>query len=411
MKYGRIFSQSLVVAALCGCGGPSGSKPVNPTLVPEAVGASVRTLRVVARIDPAARAVPGHAERIGDRVDAASDALAGLLGLRLVLVQVVYDPVPAGALHEALARREAQAPDPQADLELHFSVAPLPPRPAMADLVQSRYLGRVVALRGLATLFAPEDQEGLHRAEVMAIQHGIGQVFGALPSCQPGVMSSAPAFLHEVPLRFNPLNLQLIRAHLSLEPGQGAVPPDVARQVDHLLAEGVREVCPPGVLDRRRDLLAQVLEPASPADPGEVAGLAALAEGRDEAAFAACGGPATRQPQSPAGRCAGVAAARTGRGPEAIRHLRAWLAHHPDDGEAVLLLAREVGKGGDDGAARALLARFVEAHPEHVQARINLGVAMARLGDLAGARQHWEVVLRQAPDNADARDLIEQLPR
>ena len=106
-----------------------------------------------------------------------------------------------------------------------------------------------------------------------------------------------------------------------------------------------------------------------------------------------------------------MAAARTGRGPEAIRHLRAWLAHHPDDGEAVLLLAREVGKGGDDGAARALLARFVEAHPEHVQARINLGVAMARLGDLAGARQHWEVVLQKAPNNADARDLIEQLPR
>ena len=77
----------------------------------------------------------------------------------------------------------------------------------------------------------------------------------------------------------------------------------------------------------------------------------------------------------------------------------------------MLRLAKLVGRSGDDGAARGLLRRFVESHPDHLRARVNLGVALARLGDYAGAREQWEAVLQRAPGQSDARELLEQLPR
>lgn len=401
----------MVLASLAACGPPPPpTAEVRGPPAPALVQPPARTLRVVALVDPGARKVAGHALRIGDRIDAASDQFARLFGVRLELLAVRPYAEPVGDLRAALEALEHAAPAPEADLVLLFTTAAAPPRPAMSDLVQSRYLGRSVVVRGLAGLFPPEDGERLQAAEVLALEHGLGTILGALPSCGLGVMADAPAFLvDDGPFRFNSLNLKLIRAHAGLRPG-GRLTATVAREIGALLAEPTHQICPPMLVERRQALAAEVAAPPPQADPAITAGVAALEAGRDEEALAACEPIAQRLPASPAARCAGVAAAHLGRNEQAIRYLRAHLVHHPDDGDAVLVLAREVGRGGDDGAARALLARFVEAHPEHVQARINLGVAQARLGDLAGARTQWEAAQKLDPGNADAGALLGQLP-
>lgn len=397
-----------LLALLAGCGGPGG--PGTPagrlTPLPRA-----RTLRVVAFVDPGAARIAGHAARLGERIASASDHLAALAALQLELVAVRRDAAPAGDLTAALERLEQAAPAPEADLVLLYTADAPVGRTTTAQLVQSRYAGRYVVVRSPATLIPPDDPERLHRAEVELIEHGIGVIFGALPGCVAGLMASTPHLGRQPPVSFRPLDLQLMRAHARLDlRGGPRVPPAMATEVLALLDAARPDRCQAGLFDRRRALLAEVAAPPPPTAAPLAAGLAALAAGQHAEAWAACEPIARTAAPGEATRCAGLAGAALGKGDAAIRYLRAHLAARPDDEEALLVLAREVGRQGDDGAARGLLAGFVEGHPDHVRARVNLGIALARLGDLAGARQQWEAALARDPQNPDARELLDQLP-
>lgn len=389
----------------------------------------VQRLRVLALVDESYRRIPDFDVRITDRLAAVSDHMAALFGLPVDLARFVPWSAPDAArdAEEMLGALEAAPADeltPDADLIIAFTAAPLPPRPRLDHLVRSRYAGRVVVVRSLATLFPPGQRDRLHRAEVLALLRGLGTVFGALPACGETVMADRP------PLRlgdpdaarsgWDDLNLALIRAHATLDLRAGAagsrVPADLARRVLAILpppsAETACAATRAAAAERRALLEAVAGPPARPASsPESVAeGISALEAGDPASAFALCEPVAARRPMSPAARCAGLAAERLGRTPEALRYLRAYRAHHPDDRDVLLALARLVGRSGDDAGARALLQRWVDAHPDDVRARINLGIAHARLGDYDAARRAWQAVLDRDPENTDARDLLDRLP-
>jgi len=425
---------------LAGCGGParapeegsavdlSGARPL-----PE-----IQRLRAVALVDGRYRRIPNYDQRVGDRLDAVSDHLAARFGLPLDLLSVRpwTPPRETGEVEALLAEiEEADAAKPgglapEADLVIVFTAQPPPRRPKMQNLVRSRYAERFIVARSLTSLFPPEAVAALHQAEVVALLHGIGRVFGATPTCEGTIMADEPAFLGQPPPldlgRWLPLNLALVRAHATLDlrhAGRGSkIPGDIAARALELLASAPPAVerCAGPRLTEREALLRSVTKhrpaPEKPAPEANEAarrrvpgGLAALAAGDAARAFAACEPAAAMEPASDAARCAGLAADRLGRSRDAARYLRAWLAHHPGDEDVVLALARVIGRDGDDRAARALLEGFVSAHPKNVRARVNLGVASARLGDLDAARAQWEAVLRRDPGNADARELLDQL--
>ncbi len=430
MRSGALFSIAVGLAGLLagGCGAPRPAPRPSPLDLGDARPAPrVQRLRVLVRVDDRYRAVPGHRDRIGEVVDSASDQLAARFGLHLDLVRI--DTWAPGAATEApplLDALEALPVPDDVDLVIGVSAAPPPRRARMDDLARARYLGRSVLLRSLTPYFSPAARRALHDAEVLALMHGVGRVFGALPTCGTGVMSDRLDFRRGDPTawRWHPTNLALVRLHAALDLRRGAtrLPPDVARRAAATLEAAPAPLRSCGErVTRRRALWAEVAggeqpEPAAPpaaptGSDAAVAGRAALTAGDAAGALALCEPVAARHPASEAARCAAEAAEAAGDEALAVRYWRAHLAHHPDDEDALLRLARLVGRAGDDGAARALLAAFVETHPDHLRARLNLGVALARLGDYAGARRQWQAILDRAPEHADARQLIEQLPR
>jgi tetratricopeptide (TPR) repeat protein len=197
----------------------------------------------------------------------------------------------------------------------------------------------------------------------------------------------------------------------------GKVPADIAQVALDVLARSPADAgrCAPRALAARKLLLGEVLKAANAPEPvvqeGVIQGLAALEAGDPEKAFELCDPVSAANPKGPAALCAGRAAEALGRWPDAVRNLRAHLALHPADEDAVLLLAKCVGRAGDDEAARALLRRYVAAHPDHLRARTNLGVAHARLHEYQAARAAWNEVLRRSPENADALELLSHLPK
>lgn len=411
---------------LSACGGARSRAPrPSPLALGEAPPPPLQQrLRVVALADERFRRVPEHRARIGQRIDELSDQLAARVGLRLDLLAVeAWESRGVDHLEHLLVALEEAKPAIEADLVIAFTAAPPPRRTRMDDLVRSRYAGRYVVVRSLTPYFAAGDLERLHEAEVLALMHGVGHVFGALPVCGPAVMSTRADFRtgDRRAWRWSGFNLELMRIHATLDLRRGGgerIPADIARRALGVLANPPRETaCAAEALAQRRELLSAVVQapppqaPAPPAEDGAIAaGLAALDSGNAEQAFALCEPIAAGDPTGDAPRCAGLAAVQLGRGEEAVRYLRAYLAHHPSDEDVVLHLAREVGRTGDDAAARALLERYVERHPGHLRARVNLGVAYARLGDYARARSQWEAVLTQEPEHADARDLLSKLP-
>ncbi len=380
----------------------------------------VQRLRVVAVATPSYRRLPTWRARIGDRVDSAADLLAARFGIELHLARVASWDGEADDLDALLQAVSGAHPD--ADLVMSFTAAPPPRRARMRDMVRALYAGRAVALRSQTTWFRPAETEAVHHAEVRALLQGVGTVFGALPDCPPSLMAERPSFepLEPQNWRWSPLNLALVRIHATLDlRAPGKVPADIAlRALEAISAAGAPR-CEEDAVARRKVLLGAVVQAASaPEDPQQAKDAAELARGqsaleahRYAEALERCGAVAVRDPASGAARCAGFALEAQSRWDEAVAALRAHLAHHPDDEEAVLVLARAVGRAGDDGAARALLVRYVEAHPEHLRARVNLGVAHARLGDYEAARAQWQSVLERDPKNADALDLLSRLPR
>ncbi len=377
---------------------------------------------MVALAGPRYRAVPGWKARIGERIDEASDQLAARFGLGLELTRLGPWSSSTANLDALLIEVGEARPAPRADLVFVFTAAAPPKRTRTRHLVQSRYANRYVVARSQAAMFPPEAGELIHAAEVRALLHGVGRIFGALEVCAPAIMAEQPGRRDRRAYRWDPVNLALVRAHATLDLRREGVPPDLAARAAAILATPSRGMqrCGGRGLEARRKVLAEVgvvaaqPKPAAP-PPDEAAvalaaGLSALESGDAKAAYALCAPIAERRPAL-AARCAGLAAESLGLREQAILHLRAHLAARPDDEDAVLRLAMQVGKGGDDGAARALLARYVAANPNHVKARVNLGVAWARLGDYVAARRQWEAVLALDPQHADAKALLRQLPK
>ncbi len=432
MKRGLTLSVVVggALATACGAEAP---RPAAPASALDRTGSRpvpvVQRLRVVALADDAYRRLPNHEARIGDRVDASSDHLAALFGLPLDLRRVVpWTPSKAVFDLEGLLAlvEEGEDPAPDADLILLFTAQPPPDAARMDDLVRSRYAGRMVVARSLTTLFEDGGGDALHRAEALALLHGIANVFGALPACGNHVMADRPAFRLADPeagaAGWTDLNLALVRAHATLDlrtrKGHRRLPADVARKAAALLAPDAPGLpaCAADAVMARRLLLETSAAPLGPVPPkpGEAdlaSGLAALAAGRTEEALRRCAAAAEADPSSEASRCAGLAAEKLGRSDDGERHLRAWLLHHEGDRDATLALARLVGRNGDDAAARAVLAAWVDAHADDADAWLNLGIAHARLGDVAAARRAWETVLQLRPDDADGKKLLRQLPR
>jgi len=380
----------------------------------------VQRLRIAALADARYRRVAGWRDRIGDRLDSVADQLAVRVGLRLEVVTLAGWEATSGDLDTLVASLEAQRPEPTADLVVAFTAAPPPRRAKMSNLVRAPYAGRYVVARSQQAYFRAAQTEALHAAEVRALLHGVARVFGAVPECAPSLLAERASFepTDAAHWRWSPLNLALVRAHATLDLRRpGRVPADIAQAALERLSAGSDGAarCESRAISQRKKLLGAVVQAAHattspPVDERIEAGRAALAKGDAAAAFDACAPIASRRPEGDASLCAGQAAARLARWADAVRNLRAHLAHHPGDEDAVLLLAKAVGRSGDDEAARALLQRYVAVHPLHMRARVNLGVAHARLGEYAAARSSWEAVLARDPDNADAKDLLSQLP-
>ncbi len=413
----------LFAASLLACG-PSRSvrrdTPRSPLDLGEARPAPViQKLRVVALADARYRRVAGWRDRIGDRLDSVADQFAVRFGLQLEVLAVTEWAATGDDLDVLLASLEESGPHPRADLVMAFSAAPPPRRARMPHLVRAAYAGRYVVARSQTTYFRPAQTEALHHAEVRALMQGVALVFGAVPDCPPSLMATRASFRPLDPhhWRWTPLNLALIRAHSTLDLRRpGRVPADIAEAALDLLARspGTTGRCEARALTARKTLLGAVLQAANTPEPLKddtvELGRAALEAGNAARAFDLCDPVAARAPDGDAPLCAASAAEALERWPDAVRNLRAHLAHHPDDEPAVLRLAKAVGRDGDDEAARALLRRYVTAHPDHLRARLNLGVAHARLGEYDAARTAWQAVLGQDPDNVDARDLLGQLP-
>lgn len=420
------FRLALVASVAWGCGtaGPSQQSPTRLAPLPERLPTARRQVTVLVRYDgELARSADAEA-RLRRRVEAAGQQLHLAAGLAVTIQGFQPWPAPRSRTTEGLlADLEATDPPPGVDLVIGFTASPLPRRIRTADVVRSRYAGRHVAVRTLAELF-PRDLQALHDAETLLVMHGVARIFGALPACSPAIMAPNLGFgLGPAAWRLAPVNAALLQAHLNLDlqRADGRVSADTATAALALLTPTPHALsCEAPAVERRRRVLAAVIgQPPAPAeipaapppeDPEIQAGLAALDAGDDASALARCAPVAERDPTSPASRCAGVAAAGLGDRPAAIRYLRAHLAHQPNDGQATLLLAKQIGREGDDAGARALLARFVRGNPDHLEARVNLGVAHARLGDLEAARAAWQAVVDRDPAHADARQLLDQLP-
>ncbi len=441
----RPLARGLAVAlvgalALVGCGLDRVDRPDTSVMPrPPEPQPTVRRLAVVALVDGGWRRLPGFEDRIRATVGAASAFLSGHYGIELDLKRVAPWPAAEGAAAELerLAALETAAPLPAADLVLGFTADAPPRRAAMVDVARSRYAGRHAVIFGLGR--AHPDPARRRAAEVRSLLNAIGRIYGALPSCRAGIM--APRVPEQPELsaawRWGRTNRALIAAHAPLdlrpsEAGPTRIPTAVAGRAREILARPDADLrCDLPAVDRRRILLAEVMlaaeraagpEPApedellsdaAPTDTRELAAVAAVeATLADDpaGAFETCRPIAERAP-AVAARCAGRASEALGLHEDAARFYRAWLAHHPEDEQTLLSLAREVGRDGDDEAARALLTRAVAEQPGFVEARLNLGIALARLGRYPEARAAWQAVLERAPDHAEARRLLEELDR
>lgn len=433
----------LALLSQWGCGGrpPTPVGPAAPSVEP--TGRPVeRTLTAVVLVDGRQRKVPGHLALMRGRLSALSEAMTEQFGLALAEGGIVELPTfdgPTETLDDTLVGLEGilgrqAAPLPQGDLYIAFVGDPPPARPTIRDMVASRYGGRIVVVRSLSAQFSPQEPERRLGAERVLMLRGVGRVFGALDACGPYIMGRQPplawASPDRRPVSWHPANRRLVEVHQALEfPRAGAqarVPKEVAESAGTLLRARLPEAitrCDHATLDRRRALLARLAAaepeeatppappPAAPeADPALAEGLAALDRGESARAFDLCNPVAERDPAGEAPRCAGLAAEALDRPEEAIPLLRAHLSHHPADDKVMLVLARLIGRNGDDGAARALLEGFVTRNPDSLKARLNLGVAYARLGRYDDARAQWQAVLSRDPENASARKLLEGLP-
>ena len=394
-----------------GCGGPQRARINSPLDAAPPPAPLTRSLTVIAYAGPRWQLLFNHRERIGNRIDAASDQLLARVGMRLDLREVRAWPTAVTDLQAGLDALEADKAGAEADLVFLFTAKPVDGRATIDRLEASRYMGRYAVIRSL-TPYLDGDPVWLQAAEVLLVERAVARIYGAMPVCAMAMMGDGSGMLtrRKRAWRWHPRTIALVKAHAQLDLKQRRLPREDAR----LALEGLK---PTGACDRagvevRRgvlEALAAAPKPQVNTDAVVRAGETLLAAGNAEAAFERCAPIAEQKPDG-AARCAGMAAVALNDRDSAVRYLRAHMAHHPNDETVVLALARAVGRDGDDGAARNLLAQYVEQNPDHLKARVNLGISMARLGDYRGAKAQWTQVLNREPGHLAATKLLAQMP-
>ena len=365
------------------------------------------------------------AEMLSEMAHRTSSSMATSLSMALQVVTV--DALPFSLSQDtSMIQFEAwcnqsNRPKPEVTFLITQSSEPLK---SIHKAVEASYLGRTVVLR-----FGPETDFSKGGRDFIAsgkskIQFAIGRIFGGLPSCISTVLSPSRRPLPYRPLRWLSANVGLINAHRKIDlksvNGSPALLPKpiIARVIDQLRTapDGLRCQAQRDVL-RRRALLVAAQEKQALVQSGNLASrardyaledaLGALAKGELREAFLQCSALVEQDPDLPgAARCAGQASEVLDDGSRAIFYYRVHLAAWPDDLEIVMSLAKLLGRRGDDAAALSLLRHAVHIAGSSMAPRINLGIALARMGQLREARKAWREIIAMDPDNQDAIDLL-----
>lgn len=95
--------------------------------------------------------------------------------------------------------------------------------------------------------------------------------------------------------------------------------------------------------------------------------------------------------------------------PEAIEHLKAEVASHPDNEVALSSLAECYLNSGDFAAALSAADLLLKRSPESANAYYMKALAQAQKGDLNGASGSLQIALKFSPDFAQARELLNQI--
>lgn len=88
---------------------------------------------------------------------------------------------------------------------------------------------------------------------------------------------------------------------------------------------------------------------------------------------------------------------------EALGHLEAVAAAHPDDAGYAYWFGRALDLRGRDADAAASLRRAIELDPEHGGAHKRLGLVLIESGEMEAARASFEASLALLPEDAGAR--------
>ena len=86
-----------------------------------------------------------------------------------------------------------------------------------------------------------------------------------------------------------------------------------------------------------------------------------------------------------------------------VQNFRRALALDAANWEAHYALGGELGLHGRIEEAKAEFQEVVRLHPQYAMGHLNLGVALLKLNDAAGARQQFAETLRLDPANKSAR--------
>jgi Tfp pilus assembly protein PilF len=107
----------------------------------------------------------------------------------------------------------------------------------------------------------------------------------------------------------------------------------------------------------------------------------------------------------------GLSYVDAGRTSEAIAAYDRALAVDPLDARVLNNLGAVYNNLRRPESARPLLRRAVAREPRFLEAQMNLGVAEAMAGDLAGAERAFAAALSIQPDHAFARTALEDVRR
>jgi Flp pilus assembly protein TadD len=106
-------------------------------------------------------------------------------------------------------------------------------------------------------------------------------------------------------------------------------------------------------------------------------------------------------------------ASQGGRHADAQRYLHQILQHEPGNVEARLELGRELFETGDVTGALEQTNAILKTDANHTEALFNLGAIYGNLGNTRMARLHWDRLIAVAPESESgrrARQMITMLP-